>query len=216
MKKSVKLIMLTTTALTGCFVLAGRAGVRVLPETPATPTVPGELLSNSGFENPAIDVGSQTAVRPDDWLTFTSSRSDLIVVSNAAAHSGNQAVRFEALSVPSFYHGLSQAVPVTRGAVYQFSAYVKSDPSYPLRGTVTGQLSIEWYDANDNEIGRRDWGTTWGASLSSKEWTKVEVSGVAPVNSARAHFVIVEKGGGQPVGGCLFFVDDASVKRESE
>jgi len=210
------LIMLTTTALAGCFVPTGDAGVRVLPEAPATAAIPGELLANYSFENPVLDVGSQSPVHPDDWVAFTSGKSDLVLLSGAAAHSGNQAARFEAHAVPSFYQGLSQAVPVTRGAVYQFSAYVRSEPTRPLQGTVIGQLSIEWYDANDNEIGGREWGTTWGASLSSKEWTKVEVSGVAPGNSARAHFVIVEKGGAQPVGGCVFFVDDASVKRESE
>jgi hypothetical protein len=209
------IVMLTTTALAGCFVPTGDAGVRVLPEAPATSTAPDELLSNSSFESPTLDTGSQSPAYPDDWVTFNSGKSGLILLSNTA-RSGNQAARFEAQAVPSFYQGLSQAVPVTRNAIYQFSAYVRSDPTRPLQGSVVGQLSIEWYDANDNEIGGRQWGTTWGASLSSKEWTKVEVSGVAPVNSARAHFVIVEKGGGQPVGGCVFFVDDASVKRESE
>ena len=213
MKRSVKLIMFTTCALTGYFVLTGTAGVKVLQVTPATPD---DLLSNPSFENPAIDVGSPSPVHPEDWITFTSGKSDLIVLSNAAAHSGNQAARFVSQATPSFYHGLSQTVAVAPGAIYQFTAYVRSDPTSPLKGSATGQLSIEWYDANENEIGGRQWGTAWGASLSSKEWTKVQVAGAVPANCAKAHFVIVEKGGGQPVAGGIFFVDDATVVRVSE
>jgi hypothetical protein len=213
MKRSVKLIiMLTTCAFTGCFVLTGTAGVKVLQKMPAESN---DLLSNPSFEDPAIDVDSQSSVHPDDWITFTSGKS-LVVLSNAAAHSGNQAAKFVSHSTPSFYQGLSQAVAVAPGAIYQFSAYVRSDPTSPLKGSATGQLSIEWYDANENEIGARRWGTAWGASLSSKEWTKVEIDGAAPANCARAHFVIVEKGGGQPVAGGIFFVDDATVVRVSE
>jgi hypothetical protein len=215
MKRSVKLIMLTTTAITGCFVLTGTAGVRVLPETPSTPSVPDELLSNFSFESPAIDIGSQSPVHPEDWQIFTSGKSDLIVLWNSAAHSGNQGAKFVSHPTPNFYQGLAQTVPVTPGEIYQFTAFVRSDPTSPLKGSVTGQLSIEWYDANENEIGPRHWGTAWGASLSSKGWTKVELGGVAPSGCAKAHFVIVEKGGGQPVGGSGFFVDDASVVRVS-
>ena len=219
MKRSVKLIMLTTTALTGCFVLTGTAGVRVLPDaptTPAAPAAPDELLSNSSFESPVTDAGNQSPVRPDDWLSFTSGKSDLVMLSNAAAHSGSQSAKFVSQAAPSFYQGLSQSIPVKPGTVYQFTAYVQSDPTSPLKGSVTGQLSIEWYDANENEIGARQWGTAWGASLSSKGWTKVVLAGLAPSNCAKAHFVVVEKGGGQPVAGGVFFVDDASVVKVSQ
>ena len=213
MKKSVKLIMLTTTALTGCVVLTGTAGVKVLQEAPAAAD---DLLSNLGFESPAIEGGSQSQVHPEDWLTFTSGMSDLILLSKAAAHSGNQGAKLVSHATPSFYQGLSQTAAVTRGAIYQFTAYVRNDSTSPLKGSVTGQLSIEWYDANENEIGGRHWGTPWGASLSANEWTKVEVTGAAPVKCAKAHFVIVQKGGGQPVAGSAFLVDDATVVRVSE
>src|SRR5438552_902506 len=108
MKRSVKLIMLTTWTLAGCFVLTGTAAVRVSPEEPATPATSEELLSNSSFESPAIDVGGQLPVHPEDWLTFTSGNSDLIVLSNAAARSGNQGAKFASRATPSFYQGLSQ------------------------------------------------------------------------------------------------------------
>jgi len=213
MKRSVELVMLTTCAYVGCFVLSGSAGVRVLPETPGATSTLGELLSNGGFEIPAVDSGTHSALHPDGWLTFTSGKSDLVLVSNAAAHSGSQSIKFVSQATPEFYQGLFQTLPVTPGVIYDFTAYVISDPSSPLRGSGFGQLSIEWYDAKGTEIGGRRWGSAWNASLSSKEWTRVELEAVPPPDCARAHFVIVEKGGAQPVDGCAFFVDDVSVAK---
>ena len=207
MKRSVQLIMLTISALTGCSVLTGTAGVSVLPKAPPRTE---ELLSNSGFEAPAIKLGTQAAFRPAGWLTFTSGTPDLILLCSTAAHAGNQVVKFVSHGVPNFYQGLYQRLPVTPGETYQFSVYVKSDSTNLLKGSVIGQLSIEWHDANDNELGRT-WSTTWGASLPAKEWTRFEVIGAAPAETSKAHFVVVEKGEGEPVAGCIFLLDDASV-----
>lgn len=212
MKRSVQLIMLTTSALTGYFVLTGTAGVNVLPE--ASPPAE-ELLSNPGFEAPAVEVGSPFPIRPAGWVTFTSGTPDLIFLLSTAAHSGKQVVRFVSHGVPNFYQGLYQAVPVTPGETYHFSVYVKSDFTKPLKGSVIGQLSIEWHDASGNEISRL-WSSTWGASLPTKEWTKFEVVGAAPTDTAKAHFVVVEKGEGEPAAGCIFLLDDASVVRVTE
>jgi hypothetical protein len=211
-KRSVQLVMLITSALTGYYVVSGWAGVNVLPQ--ALPPAE-ELLSNSGFEAPAIEAGMPFSFRPDGWLTFTSGTADQISLSAMTAHSGKQVVKFVSHGVPNFYQGLYQALPVTHGETYQFSVYVKNDRAKPLKGSLVGQLSIEWHDVNDNEVGRA-WGTTWGVALSSTEWTKYDVSGTAPPNCAKAHFVIVEKGESQPVAGCVFLVDDASVVKMTE
>ena len=213
MKRLAKLIMSTTSALTGVFVLTGTAGVKVLTET--SPPAPPDLLSNAGFENPVMEVRSEEAMHPDSWLTFTGGTSELMFLTTAGARSGNQAVKFVSHGVPNFYQGLVQALPVTPGERYQFSAYVKVDPTHPLKGSVTGQLSIEWHGATGNEIGRL-WSKVWNASFASSDWTKFEVAGVVPPNAARAHFVMVEKGESQPVAGCVFFVDDASVVKVTE
>lgn len=207
MKRSVQFIMLITSALTGYYVINGTAGVNVLPQA-SLPVE--ELLSNSGFET-----GTPFSIRPAGWVTFTSGTPDQIGLSTATAHSGKQAVKFVSHGVPNFYQGLYQALPVTPGETYQFSVYIKNDHAKPLKGSLIGQLSIEWHEANGNEIGRV-WGTTWGVALSATEWTKYDVSGTAPPNCANAHFVVVEKGEGQPVAGCVFLVDDASVVRVTE
>ena len=209
MKQSVKLFMFTTTALTGLFVLTGTAGVKVLPE--ATPPAE-DLLSNAGFETPALEAGNKVATSPAGWLTFTGGTAELISLTATGARSGHQAVRFVSHGVPNFYQGLVQALPVTPGETYRFSLSVKIDPAHPLQGSVIGQLSIEWHGATGQEIGRL-WSQTWSASLTATNWTKFEVVGEAPPNSAQAHFVIVEKGEGQPVAGGIFLVDDASVVR---
>ena len=212
MKQSVRLIMLITSALTGCFVINGTTAVKVLPE--ASPPAE-ELLANPGFEAPAIAAGTLFSIRPAGWVTFTSGTADQIGLSTVTAHSGKQAVKFVSHGVPNFYQGLYQALPVVSGETYQFSVYITNDHARPLKGSLVGQLSIEWHDSNDNEIGRV-WGTTWGVALSATEWTKYDVSGTAPPNCAKAHFVVVEKGEGQPVAGCIFLVDDASVVRVTE
>src|SRR5260221_102979 len=122
MKRSAKLIMLTTTVLMGVFVLRGRAAVKVLPQ-PSTPV--GELLTNTDFEAPVVEAGAQDTTRPAGWLTFTSGASELISLLSTAAHSGNQIVRFVSHGDPNFYQGFFQALPVTPGETYRFSAYVK-------------------------------------------------------------------------------------------
>ncbi len=132
----------------------------------------------------------------------------------ATPHSGNQAIRFVSHGIPNFYQGVFQTVPVTPGETYRFNIYVRNDPTHPLRGSVIGQLSIEWHEANGAEAGRL-WSPSWGASLPSTAWTRYEVSGTAPPKAAKAHCVIVEKGQGQPVANCVFLADDASVVKVS-
>ena len=209
MMKSVKAGVLTTSALIILFVSTALSGVKVL-----TPVGPPELLSNPGFETPALPDGGWALIRQAGWQTFTSGTTELMTLWAATPHSGNQAIRLVSHGIPNFYQGLFQAVPVKPGETYQFSVYVKNDSTHPLKGSVIGQLSIEWHDANGGEAGRL-WSPSWGASLTATEWTRFEVVGAAPPNAAKAHCVIVEKGQGQPVANCVFLVDDASVVKVS-
>ena len=210
MKRSVKVSTLTISALTGLFVFTGLSGVRVLPKAALE-----ELLSNPGFETPVLPAGGWAVIRQAGWQTFTSGTAELMTLWAGAAHSGNQAVRFVSHGIPNFYQGLSQAVPVTPGETYQFSVYVKNASTHPLKSSVIGQLSIEWHDAGDNEIGRL-WSPAWDAALPATEWTKFEVAGAAPPTCAKAQCVIVEKGQAQPVAGGVFLVDDASFVKVTE
>jgi hypothetical protein len=210
MTRSVKVGLLTLSALTGFFVFTGLSGVKVLSKA-----APQQLLSNPSFETPVLPTGGWASIRQAEWQTFTSGTAELMTLTAGAAHSGNQAVRFVSHGIPNFYQGLFQALSVAPGETYRFSVYVKNDSNHPLRGSVIGQLSIEWHDANGAEAGRL-WSPAWSASLTATEWTRFEVVGVAPPNAAKAHCVIVEKGQGQPAANCVFLVDDTSVVKVSE
>ncbi len=169
-----------------------------------------ELLSNPGFEKPAIEVGSESDTHPEGWEVFSGGTPLGIGLSSVSAHSEKQAVRFVEQDAANFFQGMFQDHVATPGKTYRFSVFAENDVVNPLKGSATGQLSVEWQDANAGEI-RRDWSSTWGASLSSTNWTKIEMTVVAPANAAKARFVIVEHGGDQPVAGGVFLVDDASV-----
>jgi len=209
MTRSVKVGLLAISAVTGLFVFTGLSGVKVLSKV-----APQELFSNPGFETPVLPDGGWASIRQAGWQAFTGGTAELMTLSAGPAHTGNQAVRFVSHGVANFYQGVFQAVPVTPGESYQFSVYVRNDPTHPLKGSVIGQLSIEWHDANGAEAGRL-WSAAWGASLSATEWTRFEVVGVAPPTAAKAHCVIVEKGQGQPVANGIFLVDDASFVKPS-
>jgi hypothetical protein len=209
MERSVKVVLLAASALTCLFVFTALSGVKVL-----STVGPPDLLSNFGFETPVLPAGGWAPIRQAGWQAFTSGTAELMTVWAGAARTGNQSIRFVSHGIPNFYQGLFQAVPVTPGETYRFSVYVQNDSAHPLRGSVIGQLSIEWHDANGGEAGRL-WSPSWGASLSATGWTKFEVQGVAPPNAAKAHCVIVEKGQDQPVANCIFLVDDASAVKVS-
>ena len=209
MERSIKVGLLAASALTCFFVFTGLSGVKVLSKA-----APEELLSNPGFETPVLPAEGWALVREAGWQAFTGGTAELMTIWRGAARNGNQSIRFVSHGIPNFYQGVFQAVPVTPGETYQFSVYVENDSTHPLKGSVIGQLSIEWHDANGAEDGRL-WSPAWGPSLSTTEWTRFEVQGVAPPNAAKAHCVIVEKGQGQPVANCVFLVDDASVVKAS-
>jgi hypothetical protein len=169
-----------------------------------------ELLTNPGFEKPAIEVGSESDTHPDDWEVFSGGTPLGIGLTSVSAHTDKQCVRFVEQDAANFFQGMFQEHAATPGKTYRFSVFSENDVINPLKGSASGQLSIEWQDASNGEI-RRDWSSTWGASLSSTNWIKVEMTAVAPANAAKVRFVIVEHGGDQPVAGGVFLVDDASA-----
>jgi hypothetical protein len=170
------------------------------------------LLSNPGFENPAIAVGTDSDTHPDKWEIFTGGTPPAVGLSSVSARSDKQSVRFVGQDAPNFFQGMYQDHAATAGKTYHFSVFVQNDVVNPMKGAATGQLSIEWQDAGSGEI-KREWGPTWGESLSSTNWMKIEMSATAPANAAKARFVIVEHGGEKPVASGVFLVDDASAEQ---
>src|ERR1700722_19929543 len=178
MERSVKVSLLAASALTCLFVFTGLSGVKVLSKA-----APEELLSNPSFEMPVLPAGGWALVREAGWQGFTSGTAELMTLWGGCARTCNPSIRFVSHGTPNFYQGLFQAVSVSPGETYHFSVYVRNDSTHPLKGSVIGQLSIEWHDANGAETAAgRLWSPAWGASLSATEWTRFEVQGVAPPN----------------------------------
>lgn len=170
-------------------------------------------LQNGGFESPAVkpDAGESA---PADWVWFSSmGEAKKIALSTAASHGGKQSARFTIQGSYGSYQGVFESLAVTPGTTYEFTVYVRNDTASPLAGSTRGQISIEWKDENSNEI-ERNWGPDWGAAMSasSDKWTKFEMTGTAPANAARAHFVVTQFDGQDSSAGGAFFADDAAVK----
>ena len=173
-------------------------------------------LNNGDFELPPTGA-KESEQDPMAWGTFSSAK-ETAGISTLVAHGGSQCAR---LIVPTgsaaeANQGIYQIVPITPGKKYTFTVYVRGDSSSPLVGSVRGQISIEWKDGSDEkkEIDRT-WGPDWGASLSSKEWTKVKITGRAPDKASFAAMVVTQFVGPNPseTSG-VFYVDDATVTEE--
>lgn len=171
-----------------------------------------ELLQNTGFESPAVQAESDT--NPADWVFFSSVEGGKKVGLTAkAGHNGKQSVKFAVQGTPGSYQGLFEPVAVASGTSYHFTVYARNDSGQPLKAPGRGQISIEWKSVDDQEL-ERTWGPDWSTSLPST-WTKFEMTGKAPANAVRAHFVINQFDGPDAGAAGAFLVDDASVKTQS-
>jgi len=168
------------------------------------------LLSNPGFEFPAVKGDAASTDQPEKWQVFGHENDPVkIELSTAVANTGSQSVHIASNSVKDSYQGLSQQIHVDAGKGYQFSAAFRNDSAAPLSGTERGQISIEW-KADDGRELDRTWGPDVGASLASDHWTVLKMDGTAPPDSVDAVFVITFHEGADPKTGA-FFVDDAAA-----
>jgi hypothetical protein len=175
-----------------------------------------ELLTNAGFESPAVAGDSDTDTNPADWILFSSVEGgEKVGLSSKARHNGKQSARLTVQGTPNSYQGIFQSIAVASGSSYQFTVHARNDNHQPLKGTARGQISIEWKAADDQELDRT-WGPDWGASLAGSNWTKFEMVGKAPPNAVRAHFVITQFDGADAGAAGTFLVDDASVKTQPD
>lgn len=172
------------------------------------------LIANGDFEAPEIEAQDSDR-NPAGWSPFASGKEG-IGTSKMVVHGGKQSAR---LMVPTdagkdANQGIFQLIPVTAGKTYTFTVLVRADASDPLKGSVRGQVSIEWKDGSDQkkEIGR-NWGLTdWGASLPADKWTEVMVTAKAPSQAKFAAVVVTQFVGPSPQDTSgTFFVDDATV-----
>ena len=170
-----------------------------------------DKLVNADFEAPTIKADLQSAtIGPDGWTVFSSTGGNKITMTSKQALSGKQSVRFEAQESKDSYQGIYQVISVTSGQRYEFRVQARNDVDAPLKSSTRGQISIEWKNADGNEIDRV-WGPDWGGSLPADQWKKFEVSGIAPAGAVKAHFVVTQHDGAESGAAGAFMIDSAAV-----
>jgi hypothetical protein len=170
------------------------------------------LLKNPGFENGSPEQGRP----PADWTFITASGQHVNGgLTDAAAHTGSFSVYIDKpLSEKDKWQVLCFNTLVETGATYEFSVWVKPDPQNPMRGDTKGTVSIEWKDADGNEITRvaaEAW--TPKTFAGSPDWVQVKIKAPTPEKVTAATFVITYYAGSAKDAGSSFLIDDAVAKK---
>ena len=166
-------------------------------------------VENAGFELPDEAARSGEMKLPDGWNLFTSSDQSVEAgVTSAHASEGEQACVLKSNTTAGEFYGLLQEIDVTPGQQVTLEADVRNDPSNPMSGSVTGQLSFEWLDSG-NEVDR-SYSGDWNQSLRANQWTPVTLAAAAPDKATRVRIVITLRNGDAPTGGA-FLIDNLRV-----
>jgi len=186
--------------------MAAVASLGARAETAETEEV--NVVRNGGFE--LVAEGEQGY--PDTWGTFTSHKDNIALV-KGTSREGIQALILSAQGEAKANIGVFQRVPVEPGKKYKFAAYLMNDPTNALKGSAYGEMSIEWKDADDNEIGRVR-SKSWGPGLSKKSWERNMMSEKAPSGADACNVVITLFDGPSAGSKGAFLVDDVSITTE--
>lgn len=177
--------------------------VAVFLAVPVVASAAQNLLPNASFEEPQGGIGED----PTDWWSWNSEYNG---ITTDAKRTGKQGIYFTSYQTPEDHGGiLTTYKDVKPGKTYTFSCYVINSITDPIIGGAFGQISIEWRKG-DKEIAR-DWGPTYGESLSRSEWKLEMMTSTAPREADSCNFVIqfFNKDG---QGG--YYADDASVEEK--
>lgn len=176
---------------------------------------PFSFLDNGRFQHPPILEGAERGTCPAAWLHFAYPEEDteLFGLTTRHARAGDQSLFLNVPRGSNSFHGVFQRMPARPGTRYAFRVYARNDPDAPMPDHAYGQLSLEWRDARDDEIGEREWGPVWTRDdLRDDEWTPFLVSGTAPEGAVACFALITyfNKGAQEEEGG--FLVDDAAFQ----
>jgi hypothetical protein len=166
------------------------------------------LLANPGFENPVL--GGGDVFGAVGWNVFGGGTYTI----KLAPHTGDNA--FKTFGQTS---GAYQEFPATAGQTWQGSAFLLNPSFDAMSGAQIAAVNIEWRDAGDNVLSfiSSPNGLTAGSPQGSTaaDYVYAPISGVAPVGTAKARFVLITGAFGGAGGGAPFF-DDASFVRVPE
>jgi hypothetical protein len=189
-----------TVAITGALLVG--MGVASMAQTEEQES---NLLRNGGFE--LLAEGTQGF--PDTWGTFTSHKDSIALV-KGSSREGIQALILGAQGESKANVGVFQRLPVQAGKQYTFAAHLMNDPTNSLKGSAYGEMSIEWKDADDNEIARVR-SKSWGPGLSKTSWERNAVTEKAPSGADSCNVVITLFDGPSASSKGGFLIDDVSV-----
>ncbi len=189
------------------------------------PDTSGGLILNGSFELPDASGGTLdcTAGAVTDWECF----NPAFVFSNAnAAEPGPLAFDGSQVLVTIGGDGLAQqSVAVTAGETVNASVYAMNWATNKLFDGSIAIFQLAFFDAGNNQVGvnsevkadsvgNEDYTLTQMPGTSTADWTRMDVSGVAPVGAVRAQILMLHViGGGDPAS--RVFWDNVSLSLAS-
>jgi hypothetical protein len=184
------------------------AGSLSLPAAGLSTGVGTNLLTNSGFESPAM-----TTITPGGWASWGTS-----YLSGQYAHTGGQSL--QAYGPNS---GVLESFAVTPGASYTGTVYAMTPATNPLTGPEGGFLEVIFYDASGNQItpysppysvnilsSTSATGGPIAGSIGNQGWNLFSNTEVAPSNAATVDFILetgAYTGNSGTAGGAVFWDD---------
>ena len=161
------------------------------------------IVKDGGFEQPGV--GEKLLLAWDNY----SSKDLNIALVDTAPRSGAKCLRMWCQGKKNAHEGVSQSFDVVPKGKYTFRVYAMNDKADKFGGDVVGNLGIEWYDAEGNEISRAS-SKEWDGKLSKMHWEEYAVESKAPQYAAKVKFVIyLREGAKGGKGGIL--IDDAEI-----
>ncbi len=147
----------------------------------ASDAPPANLISNGGFEEPALASGGTTIDASGDWIQDESNQG--IQKAAWASETGEQGAWLKGWDSnldQSFY----QDVPATAGVEYTLNAAFNFNDNFESNGS-TLEMALVWFDADGLEIDRLMLNVN--ANLDASEgWKQLGLIGIAPAGTATA------------------------------
>jgi hypothetical protein len=167
-------------------------------------TAAENLIKNSGFESEDPNRAGQ----PADWGTFTETgEPGLSILWKEGGHEGKNAFKLAYEGKTDRFMGVLQNVPVLPGQRLKLACYARN---VSLQAISHAVLGLEWKDAAGKEIGREVGERIGLSNLTDKDWTRFELLGTAPPNTASVSAAITLQVEGATDGSLL--IDDVKLE----
>ena len=169
------------------------------------------LLLNPGFEFPEVPDGMFLVPGADDWQTFNTAG---VTESQARpGSSGDQSLRLAPNAPTGNGTGIARQVfSASANDVFSFSGWVMHPDTAPITGPRTGQLRLQWLNANDTLINQVILNVI-DETTPTDQWVFVELENYQlpdnpNITTVRPSLFVTNNGG---TGGGAAYFDDISL-----